>query len=344
MEPCMQRALMFVGAVIGAGFASGREIFSFFSCYGAFSWFLILVATGTMAILCWLCLRRAGNKGVCGWCEMYCRTSPFVKNFAECSILLLQVIMGGSMISAAGHIAALALPFSAAYPLGMLVTIALALWLGSVGMKPMTALGSLLAVLFVGAIMAVLVFDAADTKAVVLTVVTLEKGIAGSIRAVAYASLNLAISIGMICRCGNTSCKVSSRSAVLFGLVMTGLLFVSNYLYLHHPELVHTTFPMVALLGRFGKAGHNLSLLVMYLAILTTLSAGLFALRTGLETKVSSKTAWILTILLPLGLSHTGFENLVDRWYAPVGILCLLLVFVPLLQKHKQSVKISLDN
>ena len=344
MDPCMQRALMFVGAVIGAGFASGREIFSFFSCYGAFSWFLILMSTSTMAALCWLCLRRAGAKGVCGWCEMYCYTSPFVKNLAECCILVLQVIMSGSMISAAGHIAALALPFSAAYPLGMLVTIALALWLGCVGMKPMTALGSLLALLFVGAIVAVMIFDAEDTKVVVLNILTAKKSITGSIRAITYASLNLAISIGMISRCGNASCKVSSRSAVLFGLVMTCLLFMSNYLYLHHPELVHTTFPMVALLGRFGKVGYSLSLLVMYLAILTTLSAGLFALRTGLETRVSTKTAWMLTSLLPLGLSYTGFENLVDRWYAPVGMLCLLLVFVPLLQNRKQSMKISLDN
>lgn len=344
MDPCMQRALMFVGAVIGAGFASGREIVSFFSCYGAFSWFLILLSTGTMAVLCWLCLRRAGTKGVCGWCQMYCQASPLVKNLAEWCILLLQVIMGGSMISAAGHIAALALPFPAAYPMGMLVTIALALWLGSVGTKPMTVLGSLLAVLFAGAIVAVMVFDAVDAKAVVLNTVTVEKSVEGSIRAIAYASLNLAISIGMICRCGNVSCKVSSRSAVLFGLLMTCLLFVSNYLYLHHPELVHTTFPTVTLLARFGKVGYNLSLLVMYLAILTTLSAGLFALRIGLETKVSSKTAWILTLLLPLGLSYTGFENLVDRWYAPAGMLCLLLVFVPLLWERKESSKISLDN
>jgi uncharacterized membrane protein YkvI len=248
------------------------------------------------------------------------------------------------MISAAGHIAALALPLKAAYPMGMLVTIALALWLGCVGMKPMTVLGSLLALLFVWAVVAVLFFDGGEKPTAAVTHVASERILTGSLRAIAYASLNLAISIGMICRCGNCSCKVSNRSAVLFGLLMTGLLFVSNYLYLRHPELTQTTFPIVALLSRFGKAGHWMSLLLMYLAILTTLSAGLFALRTGLETKVTALTAWLLTVLLPLAVSTTGFENLVERWYALAGLLCLLLIFLPLLRKLRQNRKIPLDN
>lgn len=343
MDPCMQRALMFVGAVIGAGFASGREIFSFFSGYGAWSWGLILLSAGAMAVLCWLCLRCAGTGSICNWCEMYGSAKPLVKTLAECCILLLQVMMGGSMISAAGHIAALALPLKAAYPMGMMVTIALALWLGCVGLKPMTVLGSLLALLFVWAVVALLIFDGGESNTAVLTAAA-GKIPAGGLRAIAYASLNLAVSIGMVCRCGDCSCKVSNRSAVLFGLLMTGLLFVSNYLYLHHPELAQITFPMVALLGRFGKAGHCLSLVLMYLAILTTLSAGLFALRTGLEAKGSPLAAWILTVLLPIAVSLTGFENLVDRWYAPAGLLCLLLVFVPLLRKAWQNRKIPLDN
>jgi len=86
-------------------------------------------------------------------------------------------------------------------------------------------------------------------------------------------------------------------------------------------------------LGRFGRIGHGVSLSLMYLAILTTLSAGLYALRTGLETRMSKPAAFWLTVLLPLVVSFAGFESLVDRWYAPMGILCLLLVFGPLFPK-----------
>lgn len=335
MDPCMQRALMFVGAVIGAGFASGREVVSFFSAYGVYSWGMILLSVGTMAALCTLCLKRAKGTEGCRWCAIYYSNSLLVRNLAEGCILLLQIIMGGSMISAAGHIFALALPMQYAYLLGVGVTIALAMLLGNANLKPMAALSSLLAASFVAAVVGLLIFDGNDQPVISMPPVSGREAAQGVLRAVAYAAMNLTISIGMICRCVDCSCRSSNRSSVQFGLLMTGLLFVSNYLYLKHPELHKVTFPMVALLARFGRAGHMVSLTLMYLAILTTLSAGLYALRTGLEVRVSKPTAICLTVLLPLAVSFAGFENLVDRWYAPVGLLCLLLVFCPLLNRRE---------
>ena len=331
MNPCTQRAMMFVGAVIGAGFASGREVVSFFSCYGNASWWMILLSVCTMAGLCSLCLKRSHGTSGCGWCEMYAGDGLLTKGMAEVCVLFLQIVMGGSMISAAGHIAELAIPLRWAYLAGVMVTIGAALALGGASLRPMTVLSSVLSGTFVLAVLAVLVFDRGEVLAVPIAAASQQETACGAIRAVGYASMNIAISIGMVCRCGGCSCRVSNRSAVLFGLLMTALLFISNYLYLKHPELKKSTFPMVSLLGRFGRAGYGISLLLMYMAILTTLSAGLYALRTGLEARLSRKTAMVLTVLLPLGVSFVGFESIVDRWYAPAGLLCLLLVFAPLL-------------
>ncbi|MBE5793877.1 MAG: hypothetical protein E7323_04265 [Clostridiales bacterium] len=330
MDPCMQRALMFVGAFIGAGFASGREVVSFFSRYGACSWGLILLSAGTMTALCALCLRSAKAANGCQWCAIYREDSFAVRNLAEGCILLLQIIMGGSMISASGHIFALIFPVKHAYLLGTGVTIAIAVLISGANLKPMTVLSSLLAVLFVMAVVGVLIFDGNDSQMIVLPRIDDGHIIEGAFRSVAYAALNLALSIGMICRCGGCSCRSSNRSAVLFGLMLTGLLLVSNYLYLKHPEVQSVTFPMVSLLARFGRVGYMVSLSLMYLAIVTTLSAGLYALRAGLEVHGTKATALWLTVLLPLAVSFAGFENLVDRWYGMAGLLCLLLVFLPL--------------
>ena len=330
MDPCMQRALMFVGAVIGAGFASGREVVSFFSSYGAYSWGMILLSVGTMVVLCALCLKRANRVNGCHWCVIYQSDSFAVRGLAEICILFLQVIMGGSMISAAGHIVALVLPIKHAYCLGAGVTIALAMAIGNTNLKPMAVLSGLLMFTFVAAIITMLVFDGNGTKTFSPMRTSEKSAGQGFLRAVAYAAMNLAISIGMICRCSECSCRSSYRSAVLFGLLMTALLFVSNYLYLQHPELQGATFPMVDLLACFGRTGHLISLFLMYLAILTTLSAGLYALRIVMEAHLAKSTAFCLTVLFPLAVSCIGFESIVDRWYAPAGLLCLLLVFGPL--------------
>lgn len=330
MNLCMQQALMFVGAVIGAGFASGREVVSFFSIYGEWSWALILLTVCVMTLLCWLCLRRSGAGTGCRWCAVYPEHRPMVRRLAEGCVLFLQMLMGGSMVSAAGHMAQLAIPVRFAYALGAAVTIALALLLGLTGTKPSAMLTALLAAAFLLAAVALLIFDRGENTASLAQTPDLPRLLHGAWRSVAYAALNLSLAIGVICRCGGCSCRTSGRSTVLFGLWMVGLLFLSNFLYLKHPRVQESAFPMVMLLSRFGRAGFNLSLALMYLAILTTLSAGLYALRTGLENHMSRPAALTLSVLLPLLFSSAGFESLVERWYAPAGILCLGLVFLPM--------------
>ena len=71
---CLEGALACVGAVIGAGFASGREVVSFFSRYGVHGWWLIgLSAVARKArgngALCTevAALRRAGGRVRAAW-------------------------------------------------------------------------------------------------------------------------------------------------------------------------------------------------------------------------------------------------------------------------------------
>lgn len=328
MDPCMQRAVALAGAVIGAGFASGREIVSFFSAFGPYSWGLILLSSTAMLALCCLCMRCAHHSGCC-WCDLYADHSSAIRRVSGFAVLLLQVLTGGSMLSAAGHIAALVLPFTGAYLWGVLGTLLIAMLMGECSFRPAAAISWLLGILYILAVLALLIFDGQDAPQVQQLQLPGRLG-AGMVRAVAYAAMNLAISIGLICRCCDCSLRISYRAAALFALGMTALLFLGNALFLKHPEAAGKTFPMVALLSRFGKAGYVISLLMMYLAILTSLSAGLSALRTGFAMHFPGRRSAVPAALFPLLASSAGFEDLVDRWYAPAGVLCLLLVFLPL--------------
>lgn len=332
---CNRYALMFVGSVIGAGFASGREVISFFSKYGQWSWMFILISSGSMTALCYLCLRKAESRNAQHWCSLYDGRQSNGHLVKGC-VLLLDAVMGGSMISAAGHITALVVPLSSAYLLGAAGTIGLAFLLGSSNARVMSFLSSLLAGVHVFSAFAVMVFDRGDTTAAILAETGFFELLTGAAGSVAYASLNLALAIGVICRCSVGSGRKSGRTAAAFGLWMTMLLFISNYLFLKHPELNNSTFPMVSLLSRFGIGGYTLSVVVMYLAILTTLSAVLYALRTGLQQYIPSGTAEIAAVCAPALLSAAGFEGLVERWYTPVGMLCLLLVFLPMMKNQRK--------
>lgn len=332
---CNRYALLFVGAVIGAGFASGREVFSFFTQYGHWSWPLILITASVMTLLCFLCHRGIGEADEASLCrDIVGHRSG--RCLSGISILLLDAVMGGAMISAAGHIAALAVPCRGAYLLGVAVTIGLAFLLGRADTKPMMVLSALLAAIHVTAVVAVMLFDRGEITYALPTDMPLAAVLGGGVGSVAYAALNMTLALGVIGRCTGLSCRVWCRTAAIFGLWMTGLLFFSNFLYLKHPELNEAAFPMVVLLSRFGGVGYVASLFVMYLAILTTLSAVLLALRNGMEQYFPPKVAVLSAAALTLLLSLTGFEELVQRWYTPAGILCLCLVFLPMLKSHRK--------
>ena len=76
-------ALACTGAVIGAGFASGREIVAFFSRYGNAGWWLMALAAAAMAGLCVLVLRSAACSGAACWCDLYEECIHEVRNIAR---------------------------------------------------------------------------------------------------------------------------------------------------------------------------------------------------------------------------------------------------------------------
>ena len=133
-----------VGAVIGAGFVSGREIYSFFTRYGEASWGLILLSAATMVFLCTLCMRRAQQEQADCWCSLQCFSGTKMGALARGCVTALMLVTGGAMVSAAGHLTELLWPSSWAYPAGAVGTLLLAWLLGSRGVGPLSAVSGFL--------------------------------------------------------------------------------------------------------------------------------------------------------------------------------------------------------
>lgn len=335
-----ESAIACIGAVIGAGFASGREIVTFFSRYGVHSWWLILISALTMVFLCAITMREASRCCDGNWCEIYKDGSKVIRHGSQICAILLMAITGGAMVSASGHMVELLWPFEWAYSIGALATLGVAWWLGFGSTKPLSIISGVLTVLFIGAILIVLAQNT-DGQMVVTTPIqsNFSNLFSGTINAIAYASMNLTIAIGVVCKCAKTSKRSICRLSTVFGFMLVGMLFVSNYLYLKHPELDNEAFPIVKLLSQFGVNGFVASVLLLYLAIFTTLVAVICTLRNAVESYTTTPTiANYITILLPLLVSFVGFTEIVGQLYAPVGFICLLFVFLPLIVKRARKI------
>ncbi len=99
----MGETIFCVGAaMVGAGFASGREIMRFFSQYGAFSWALVIFAA---LVTAWMLRRMLALSGV---------QSRLTKGL----LYLFSLAVGGGMTAAAGELWALTVPVHHARTLG----------------------------------------------------------------------------------------------------------------------------------------------------------------------------------------------------------------------------------
>lgn len=320
----------YVGAIIGAGFVSGREVVSFFSRYGAHSWWLIGLAVLTMIFLCSLCMHCMEDRRECAIC---CPESPL----ARWCLLSVLMVLAGSMTAAAGHMIALLVPVKAAYLLGIVATLSIA-WLFSNGsMKPLSALSFALTGLFLGMIL--LALKAPATQAAELAE---SPSIGGLVKAVLYAvgygAMNIAVSMGVICRDGQCCPRDKNRRSMVLGMVLCALLFLSNALYLKNPQVHDNAFPIVPFASGFGRVGYVACLVMLYLAVLTTLIALVLVLRNGLEqASLPGKAIMSMTLGLPAIISFVGFTEIVDHLYAPCGLFCLLILFLPMFRQGRQK-------
>lgn len=323
-----------VGAVVGAGFVSGREVIAFFTRYGAHAPWLIALSSAAMALLCGLCMRRARRVGTENWWDLYGGMPAWVRVGARLCAAMMLSVAGGAMVSASGWLTALLWANEWAYPLGAVGTL-LSAWL--VGRRSLGALGrvsGLLTAVLIGALIAARMGESDFPGAVLAPP-------AGSlawaaVRAVAYAAMNLTLAIGVVCRMAGGPGERTPWLCGGLGAVLAALLMLGSGLYARHPELASADFPIVRLLARYGRAGFVTSAALLYLAVFTSLAA----VTCALDSAVAGRGPYLRAALamgLPLAVSLVGFEGIVDGLYAPAGLACLMLVLAPLALRRQTA-------
>lgn len=325
-------ALACAGAVIGAGFASGREIAAFFSSYGWLGWWLLAIAAGMMTWLCWICLNRSGQTGAACWCDLFERKSAIVRYGAKICTMLLLIVTNGAMIAASGQMIALVWNIRYAWLIGAAGTLAAAWVVGRKSMRPLEWISGVLIVLLAVAVISGL--GVSHERTVHLTTeITFFQSITAAVRAAAYATMNLTLAIGVVCRSAHEEREINLHTALCFGLMMLLMLGMNHLLLIRYPEWLGESFPLVRILTSFGQKGFYLGAILVYLSVFTSLAATLYALRCAVEVRTESPFArFALVICLPTLVSLMGFAQIVDRLYAPAGMICLFVVFYPLLR------------
>ena len=329
-------ALFLLSGVIGAGFASGRELVRFFAGHGPASGAAALCALGVLYALFLRLpaqLSRAGAPSLSALCR-----ARFGKVFgAVCSALfaLLAAVTGGAMLAACAELAALVVPIPHAYAIGLGASLLAAALLTLLGVRGLAVPGALLCAVL-PALMAMLL--ALPTgEACFLPAMSPDLPVRAMADGALYGALNAAMLCGAMPMLLSLNARERRRCALLFTALFGALLLLGVQVCRRHLSSVwQQPMPFVWLCRGLGSSGYALCALGLYAAALSSLCAMVAAL-----AQPFPRPAGILFASAAcLFFARVGFTRLVASFYPVLGALCaalMVLLCLPLPSGAKSS-------
>ena len=333
-------ALALLSGVVGAGFASGRELVRFFACHGFASGIAILGALAMLAALFLRLCTQLAHGGVSSLPAL-CRLR-WGNRFAALSsalFVLLCSMTGGAMLAACAELFALTLPIRHASALGMVVTLLLALILSVKDMRGLALIGAMLSALLPFFLLRLLRLPVGE--ACFEPVLPPDSPLRALTDGVLYGALNAAMLAGELPMLLTLSRENRRRSVALFCLLFGAMLMLGVSVCRRHMQsILLQPLPFVWLSRSLGVSGYRLVALCLYAAALSTLCAMLCAAARMLLPSRSLPVRLGLACLLSLLFAHLGFGHIVQSVYPILGAVCaglLLLLCLPLHQKASIS-------
>ncbi|RED56248.1 YkvI family membrane protein [Cohnella lupini] len=329
----VQVALVFIGTVVGAGFASGREVMQFFTRFGYWGPYLIIVSTlffvwiGARVMLLASELKARSyedlNKYLFGE-----KTGRWVSN------LMLIVLLGVNAVMLAGAGTLFSEHLNLSYQTGLLVTMFACFMLLRKGMNAILTINTFVVPLMIG-FTAFLVYETLKSplSAHWITSKSELSPWAAWLSPFLYAAFNLSMSQAVLVPLGASigNAKILRRGAWMGGIGI-GLLLLAGHLALsaRMPGILQFDIPMGGIARELGAWIHWIYIFLIFMEIFTTLVADIYGLTLQLHDRTNA-SQWMLTLMLLLLCflaGQFGFGPLLSTLYPMFGLLSLGWLFL----------------
>ena len=330
-------ALALLGGVIGAGFASGREIVRFFAQHGAMGFAAVFSALAVLFALFLLLPERlssGGQTGLSGLCAA--RFGTRVGGLCTALFFLLSAVTGGAMLAACSELSALLLPIRHAYAVGFAVTALLAALLCAFEARGLALVGGSLCVLMPALLLRLLRLPAGEAD--FLPDGPPDSVLRAALDGMLYASLNAAMMAGTLPLLLALP-KRRRRACVALLVLLFGFMLALGLLVCRRQmqSVWMQPLPFVWLSRRLGAGGYLLVALCLYAAALSTLCAMLCAMTNLLPRFLAPSARLTISALLCAALALMGFGRIVQSGYPILGALCAALLILLVLPIHQEA-------
>ncbi|WP_051344220.1 YkvI family membrane protein [Alicyclobacillus herbarius] len=335
-----QVACTYIGTVVGAGFASGREIYQFFGRYGYWG---VLAVLASVFFFSWL-----GQRMMALGARLKARSFRDVANYLlgrwvgnVVNLILLLMLFGVSatMMAGTGELAReiLGLPFA----LGVWATLAVTFLTLLRGITGLMKANSIIVPILIFVVLFASVRSACTPHAIEHALqaamqLSSPHPLAAGIAAVLYVAFNIGLAAGVLIPLGaEVGDLVVLRAGAIAGAAALGfmLLAVTFTLLVHYPTSVSYAVPMGFVASRYGGVFQWLFSFILWGEIYSTLVGNVYAIGSQLPIPARPHlVAWVKDgyhlglLLLAAACSTVGFTRMVSYGYTIFGWVSLLLL------------------
>ncbi|WP_409275369.1 hypothetical protein V1499_08365 [Neobacillus sp. SCS-31] len=331
-----QIAAVYVGTVVGAGFATGREIVEFFSRYGLIGFFGILISGYLLISMGAKLMRTAARANV----DTYQGFNEFLfgrRASKAINILMLLMLLGVTSVMMSGAGAVFEEQLGASRNFGVLLTIALSIIVMVFGTKALFAVNTFIVpamILFSLMLMSLSVTMPGFTEAF-LHVGDLSGSWKGAISPFLYIAFNLGLSQAVLVP---IAFEVKDDWTIKWGGILGGsaltLILISSHLTLVMlPNLDTYDIPMAEVMRNVAGGLHWVFIAVVYAEIFTSVIGNIYGLERQIRKYVPLHTITITTGIFAVSyaasLVHYGtLLSLLYPLFGYVSLLFLILLWV----------------
>ncbi|MGL5765533.1 MAG: YkvI family membrane protein [Sarcina sp.] len=330
-----QIATIFIGTIVGAGLASGKEITEFFTTYGIRSVFGILFTGLFYILLCSIISKLSIEHKLNSYGEVINLVSPNIFGKFTGIITTLYLMCSASIILA-GSGAIINQFFGIPKIVGTLIMAIIAILILLRGTNGLVEINGIIvpSLVFVISTLTILYVFFSGENLNPLEILRTESNTANGwiISTILYAGYNVLCCTGVIVP---ISTKYGNRKTMFKGIclgagILTMLCIAINLMLLvNQPYIYEYEIPLLYVADRFGKPIQVMLLAIILAEMFSTEVSDVYSIGQTLKQtfKIDFKKAVIGIILVALPISQIGFSNLIETIYPIFGCLSLIFIF-----------------
>lgn len=336
----LQIAFTYIGTIVGAGFATGREILQFFTQYGKWGALTILLSTVLFIWLGTKMMLLSHDIGATSYEDL--NRHLFGDTIGKwLSIFTFIVLIGVNSIMLAGAGSVFVEHLGLHYQTGLWITLIGTYLLLNRGMNSILQLNSVVVPLMM-ALSLIIIFNTAHLPSAsrFLTLGTDSSLTAAWAAPLIYSAFNLSMAQAVLVPIGS---QTSNRRVIVWGGILGGggvgfMLMAAHFaLSAHMPGITQFEIPMGSIAFQLGTTIQLIYVLLIFMEIFSTFIADLYGVRLQLEQRLSwpPKLITLLLMLICYLTSQFGFSSLLSVLYPAFGMISL--VWAVMLISHKQG-------